>query len=231
MQDERILIVEDEKKIADTLKIGLNENGFDAEVAYDGTIASRMFKDNRYDLVLLDINIPGINGYELCRNFRSANAQIPVIMITSLIGLNNKIEGYNSGADDYLVKPFEFRELLLKIKVFLKRTPSRQPAEKGLLKAGNLQLDMDSKIVTRGDKVINLTAKEFLLLEFLLKNKNKIVSRRDIALQVWENDFDTNTNVIDVYINYLRNKVDKHFDQKLIYTQVGMGYILKDKEN
>lgn len=231
MKKEKILIIEDEKKIADTLKQGLTENGFAADVAYDGAIGFGMFTEHQYDLILLDINLPGINGYELCKKFRDANLSIPIIFLTSLIGLDNKIEGYDLGADDYIVKPFEFKELLFKIRVFLKRVLTNTSAETKILKAGDLEMDIESKIVKRNNKTIGLTAKEFQLLEFLLRHKNKIVSRRDIALYVWETDFDTNTNVVDVYINYLRNKVDKPFGQKLIYTQVGLGYTLKDKEN
>jgi two-component system, OmpR family, copper resistance phosphate regulon response regulator CusR len=230
MEEERILIVEDEHKIADTLKLGLEENGYHAEVAYDGKIGFDMFKEHQYDLIVLDINLPGMNGYELCKYYRSVNSHVPIIMLTSLIGLNNKIKGYDAGADDYMVKPFEFKELLLKIRVFLKRTMNSQSQELNMLKAADLEMNVDSKEVKRGGQLINLTAKEFQLLEYLLLNKNKVVSRGDIARNVWEIDFETNTNVIDVYINYLRNKVDKFFEQKLIHTQVGMGYMLKDKE-
>lgn len=231
MKEEKILIVEDEKKIADTLKLGLSEHGYYADVAYNGTIGYRMFKDHKYDLIILDINLPGINGYELCKYVRMSNSQIPIIFLTSYITLNDKTEGYNVGADDYIVKPFEFRELLFKIKVFLKRTLNKQSQEAKILKAGDLEMDLEAKEVKRDNKLISLTAKEFQLLEYLLRHKNKIVSRRDIALQVWETDFETNTNVIDVYINYLRNKVDKVSRHKLIHTQVGLGYTLKDKEN
>jgi two-component system copper resistance phosphate regulon response regulator CusR len=230
MEEERILIVEDEHKIADTLKLGLEENGYHAEVAYDGKIGFDMFKEHQYDLIVLDINLPGMNGYELCKYYRSVNSNVPIIMLTSLIGLNDKIRGYDAGADDYMVKPFEFKELLLKIRVFLKRTMNSQSQELNMLKAADLEMNVDSKEVKRGSQLINLTAKEFQLLEYLLLNKNKVVSRGDIARNVWEIDFETNTNVIDVYINYLRNKVDKFFEQKLIHTQVGMGYMLKDKE-
>lgn len=228
MEEEKILIIEDEPKIADTLKLGLSENDYQADVAYDGVTGQKLFNENNYDLVVLDINLPGINGYKLCRNFRSVNANVPIIMLTSLIELNDKIEGYEAGADDYIVKPFEFKELLLKVKVFLKRALNPHSAEPLVLKAGDLELNSDSKEVKRDNKLINLTAKEFQLLEYLLKNKNKVVSRTDIATNVWGIDFDTNTNVIDVYINYLRNKIDKPFQPKLILTQIGMGYILKE---
>lgn len=230
MYVNKILIVEDEKKIADTLKQGLKENGYYADIAYTGTIGYRMFKENQYDLIILDIKLPGINGYELCKYIRMTNSQIPIIFLTSFIALSDKMEGYNMGADDYIVKPFEFKELLLKIKVFLKRNSIKQSPETRLLKAGDLEMDLETREVKRDNKPINLTAKEFQLLEYLIRHKNKVVSRRDIALQVWETDFDSNTNVIDVYINYLRNKVDKVSGQKLIHTQVGQGYTLKDKE-
>jgi len=228
MDERKILIVEDERKIADTLRFGLTEKGYFVEVAYDGAIGHRLFQSNKYNLIILDINLPGINGFELCRMIRASDAHIPVIMLTSLLTLEDKVEGYDAGADDYIVKPFAFKELLLKIRAVLKRTMNQQLPVGNVLKANDLEINLDSKEVKRGSVKISLTAKEFQLLEYLLRNKNKIVSRSDIALNVWDIDFDTNTNVIDVYINYLRNKVDKPFDQKLIQTHVGMGYILKD---
>lgn len=227
-EERKILLVEDEQKIADALKMGLTEAGYGVDVAYDGTIGWKLFQLHGYNLVVLDINLPGINGYELCKNIRQRNAQVPVIMLTALGALGDKIEGYDAGADDYIVKPFEFRELLMKIRVLLKRSLHQNIPVGTVMKAADLEMNLDSKEVKRGNTVINLTAKEFQLLEYLLRNKNRVVSRSDIAINVWDIDFDTNTNVIDVYINYVRNKVDKHFDQKLIYTQVGMGYILKD---
>lgn len=228
MEERKILIVEDEQKIADTLKFALSENGFVAEVAYDGTLAYRLFSVRPFDLVIVDINLPGMNGYELCKALRLVNSEIPIIILTSMSALDDKIEGYDAGADDYMVKPFEFRELLLKIRVLLKRTMRQHIPIGNILKARDLEMNLDSKEIKRNNQKINLTAKEFQLLEYLLRNKNRVISRADIAINVWDVDFDTNTNVIDVYISYLRNKVDKHFDQKLIQTQVGMGYILKD---
>jgi len=228
METQKLLIIEDEPKIADTLKLGLSEFGYEADVAYDGINGEQLFRNNEYDLVILDINLPGINGYQLCKDFRTTDSHTPIIMLTSLVELEDKVEGYEAGADDYIVKPFEFKELLLKIKVFLKRATNQSSSEPVVLAAGDLELNTESKEVRRGHKLINLTAKEFQLLEFLLQKKNKVVSRNDIATNVWGIDFDTNTNVIDVYINYLRNKIDKPFEQKLIVTQIGMGYILKD---
>jgi DNA-binding response OmpR family regulator len=228
MEERRILLVEDEQKIADTLKLGLAENGYEIDVAYDGNIGGKLFQSNQYNIIVLDINIPGINGYDLCKIIRSKNAHVPVIMLTAMSALSDKIEGYDAGADDYIIKPFEFKELLMKIRVLLKRTMSQYLPTGNILKAADLKMNLDSKQVTRGSSSINLTSKEFQLLEYLLRNKNKVVSRADIAINVWDIDFDTNTNVIDVYINYVRNKVDKPFENKLIQTQVGMGYILKE---
>lgn len=229
MAERKILIVEDEKKIADTLRTGLTEYGYYTEVAYDGVIGRRLLISHTYDLVILDINLPGINGYDLCKLIRQDNSNLPVIMLTSMSTLNDKIEGYNAGADDYLVKPFEFRELILKIRALLKRTLAETLPIGNMLRARDLEMDLDSKAVTRDGIKINLTAKEFQLLEYFLRNKNRVLSRADIAVNVWDMDFHSNTNVIDVYINYLRNKIDKNYPDKLIQTQVGMGYILKER--
>jgi two-component system copper resistance phosphate regulon response regulator CusR len=231
MEERKILIVEDEQKIADTLKFGLSEHNYDVEVAYDGKIGERKFSAYPFDLVILDINLPGLNGYELCKSMRVRNSRVPIIMLTSMSTLNDKIDGYNAGADDYIVKPFEFKELLLKIRVLLKRTVLEQIPSGNIMRANDLELNLDSMEVKRGEKKINLTAKEFQLLEYLLRNKNRVVSRVDIAINVWDMSFDTNTNVIDVYINYVRNKIDKPFKDKLIQTHVGLGYILKETKN
>ncbi len=229
MAERRILIIEDEKKIADTLRMGLSEYGYYAEVAYDGIIGKRLLLTKTYDLIILDINLPGVNGYDLCKMIRVHNAALPIIMLTSMSTLNDKIEGYNAGADDYLVKPFEFRELIMKIRALLKRTLSEHLPIGNMLRANGLEMNLDSKEVIRDGQKINLTAKEFQLLEYFLRNKNRVLSRADIAVNVWEIDFQSNTNVIDVYVNYLRNKIDKKFSEKLIQTHVGMGYILKEK--
>ena len=229
MAERKILIIEDEKKIADTLRMGLSEYGYYAEVAYDGIIGKRLLLTKTYDLIILDINLPGVNGYDLCKMIRVNNAALPIIMLTSMNTLNDKIEGYNAGADDYLVKPFEFRELIMKIRALLKRTLNEHLPIGNMLRANGLEMNLDSKEVNRDGQKINLTAKEFQLLEYFLRNKNRVLSRADIAVNVWEIDFQSNTNVIDVYVNYLRNKIDKKFSEKLIQTHVGMGYILKEK--
>ena len=223
-----ILIVEDEKKIADSLKQGLSEHGFSAHVAYDGVTALTLFRQGVFGLVILDINLPGINGYELCKAIRTLDAKTPVMMLTAMTAVDDKVEGFEAGADDYIIKPFDFRELLVRIRALLKRIHNTTAT--GLqLTAGDLIMNLDTKEVTRENIPIQLTAKEFQLLEYFLRNQNSILSRADIALNVWDIDFDSGTNVIDVYVNYLRKKIDKNFGTPLIHTQVGMGYILKDK--
>ncbi|MBN8877340.1 MAG: response regulator transcription factor [Sphingobacteriales bacterium] len=228
MDELSILLVEDEVRIADTLRIGLSENGYEVEVAYDGQIGWRLFQSKKFNLLIVDINLPGITGYELTKMVRAQNEDIPIIMLTALSSLDDKIEGYDAGADDYIIKPFEFKELLMKIRVLMRRTADLQAPVGNILRADDLLMNLDTKEVKREEVSIHLTAKEFQLLEYLLRNKNRVVSRADIAVNVWDIDFDTNTNIIDVYINYVRNKIDKPFQKKLIQTQVGMGYILKE---
>lgn len=229
MNEIKILLVEDEKKIADTLSKGLKEMDYNVETAYDGKIGLRFFETGSFNLVITDINLPGMNGYELCKTIRNRNQHIPVIMLTALNSTDDKIEGFDAGADDYLVKPFEFKELVVRIRALLKRTMNQQLPAGNVLKVADLELNVDSKEVTRDGKLISLTAKEFQLLEYFMRNRNRVVSRADIAERVWDIDFDTKTNVIDVYVNFLRKKIDKDFESKLIHTQVGMGYIMKTK--
>lgn len=229
MTDERkLLIVEDEKKIATTLKKGLSENGYHVDVAFDGLIGKRLFDSNDYDLVILDINLPGMNGFELCKAIRNNNQQIPIIMLTAMNTTEDKIEGFDTGTDDYMIKPFEFKELLVRIRALLKRTMNQQLPTGNILRVADLEMNLDTKEVVRAGQGITLTTKEFQLLEYFMRNRNRVLSRADIAERVWEIDFDTQTNVIDVYVNYLRNKIDKKFDTRLIHTQVGMGYIMKE---
>ncbi len=227
-----ILLVEDEKKLADTIQAGLSEHDFDVTVAYNGLDGKKLFLDNAYDLIILDINLPFINGYELCKLIRERDERVPIILLTAMNFTDNKVEGFELGADDYITKPFEFRELVARIKALLRRSDLRLDAEEEkMLQIADLVMNLDNKEVRRSEKKIALTAKEFQLLEYLLRNKEKVVSRADIAKNVWEIDFDTQTNVIDVYVNFLRKKLDKDFEPKLIHTQVGMGYILKVDEN
>lgn len=223
-----ILIVEDEKKIADSLKKGLEELGYEISVAYDGTIGEKLFHQQPFDLIILDINLPGINGIELCKRIRQHNKTVPILMLTTFGSVPDKVEGFDAGADDYMVKPFSFAELVVRIKALLKRSTGEQAGAGNILTIADLEMNLDTKQVTRSGKTINLTAKEFHLLEYLLKNKKRVVSRAAIGEHVWNIDFDTNTNTIEVYINYLRKKVDRDFPVKLIHTQVGFGYIIRE---
>lgn len=223
-----ILIAEDEIKLADSLKLGLEELNFKIDLAYDGAAAEKLFKNKSYNLIILDINLPYINGLELCKIIRAEQNLLPVLILTTYGSLDNKVEGFNAGADDYLVKPFEFKELILRISALLRRTPP-QLQFRNFLTVADLEMNLSDKIVIRGGKQILLTAKEFQLLEYMLRNKNRVLSRADIAQQVWDIDFDTGTNIIDVYVNYLRKKIDKDFSYKLIHTQVGFGYMIKEE--
>ncbi len=223
----KILVVEDEPKVASFVKRGLEENEFSCEIASDGLMGKRMFDSEDYDLIILDLNLPYKNGIELCKEIRNSDQKIPILMLTALGTTEDKLSGFDSGADDYLVKPFEFRELLARIRALLKRTSI---AEIGgnILTLLDLNVNLNTYEVTRSGKKIDLTQKEFALLVYLLRNKGKVVSRMDIAENVWDINFDTGTNIIDVYVNFLRKKMDKDFSQKLIHTQTGVGYILKD---
>jgi two-component system, OmpR family, copper resistance phosphate regulon response regulator CusR len=227
----KILIIEDEPKVASFIKKGLEEYFFEAVIAYDGNTGKRMALANTWDIIIIDINLPFMNGFEVCKAIREKDANTPVLMLTALGTTEDKLSGFDSGADDYLVKPFEFKELLARIKALVKRAshPSQYTTDT-ILSVADLEMNLDEKKVKRNTKKIELTAKEFALLEFLIRNKNKIVSRATIAEKVWDITFDTGTNVIDVYVNFLRKKIDKEFEQKLIHTHIGMGYILKEPE-
>jgi two-component system, OmpR family, copper resistance phosphate regulon response regulator CusR len=230
MTEQKILLVEDEQKIADTLKLGLSENGYKVEVAYDGDAGTKLFQSKSFDLAVLDNNLPGMHAHHLCKNIRTINPEVPIIMLTALSSLDNKIEGYNAEADDYIIKPFEFKELLVRIKMLLKGTHFENMPIGPILKAGDLEMDLGSREVKRGGQFINLTSKEFQLLEYLMRNKNRVVSWAEISLNIWDADFDSNAIVIDVYINYLRNKLDKVFSKKLIQTCAEKGYVLSEHE-
>jgi DNA-binding response OmpR family regulator len=224
----KILLVEDEAKVAAFIKKGLEEQSYEVEVAFDGAIGKRLALYNQYDIMILDVNMPQINGFDLAKIIRNEGITTPILMLTAFGTTDDKITGFDAGADDYLVKPFEFRELLARLKSLYKR--SGDTIQKGKkLTILDLELDLDEKSVKRAGKKIDLTAKEFGLLEYFLRNKGKVISRVDIAEKVWDLKFDTGTNVIDVYVNFLRKKIDKDFDKKLIHTMVGMGYIMKEE--
>ena len=222
----RILIVEDEKKIADFIKRGLKEEGYAADVAYDGEEGLFLAKTNDYDLVLLDLMLPKIDGLTVCRKLKAAKVATPVIMLTAKNSVKDTVVGLDSGADDYLTKPFAFEELLARIRAILRKKDSSAPTK---LTVNDLELDLLTHKVKRGGTEVELTTKEYSLLEYLMRNKGTIVTRTMISEHVWDIDFDTFTNVIDVYINYLRNKIDSGFKTKLIHTVRGRGYILKEE--
>lgn len=225
-----ILVVEDEQKVAAFIKNGLEEQGYQIDLAYDGYTGEKLFLNKNYDLVILDVIIPLTNGIELCKKIKSIRPEIPALMLTALGTTDDKVAGFDSGADDYLVKPFEFKELVARIKALTKRSQLKESSDfvPNILRVGDLQLDLDKKVAIRANNTISLTAKEFALLEYLMRHKGRVVSRVDIAEHVWEVTFDTGTNVVEVYVNLLRKKIDKDYPTKLIQTRIGLGYVLQE---
>lgn len=225
-----ILVVEDDQRVAELIKRGLEENGFSVTLAYDGLSGNKLIHQNRYDLIITDVILPKIDGLDLCKLIKENNPDLPIIMLTALGTTDDKVEGFDAGADDYLVKPFEMRELLARIRVLLKRSNKEVQNIGFVLKFADLEMNLHTKIVKRDNREIDLTPKEFKLLEYMLKNSERVLSRGEIAEKVWNTHFDTGTNFIDVYINYLRKKIDRNFKSKLIHTKSGMGFILKEEE-
>ena len=222
----KILVIEDEVNVTSFLKKGLEEKGHTIDVAYDGVMGLHLASTSDYDLMILDIILPQMNGIEVCKKYRETRGfSVPIIMLTALGTTDDIVKGLQTGADDYLVKPFKFIELSARIDVILRRKTNKDYIR--VYKFADLSLDTETKNVTRAGKNITLTLKEFRLLEYLLSNKERIISRTSILENVWDTNTDYNTNVVEVYINYLRNKVDKGFSEKLIHTVVGMGYVLK----
>jgi len=221
-----ICLVEDEQKVAGFICKGLEEHGYNLKTAKDGAAAKALLQSADFDLLILDVMLPDINGIELCRQIRLSDTKTPILMLTALDQIQNKVSGLKAGADDYLVKPFHFSELLARIEALLRRQ-NVKPEDGHMLIFDDLKLDTWSNIAERAGSQIVLTAKEYTLLELFMRHPNKVLSREYIAEQVWKIDFDTGTNFIDVYVNYLRNKVEKGFKNKLIHTVIGMGYILK----
>lgn len=229
-----ILIIEDDQRLAQLLRTGIEEAGHHVLLAYDAEMALRIIKNEQDDikLVISDIILPGMNGIELCKRIKEVMPNVPILMLTALGTTDDKLEGFDAGADDYMTKPFDFRELLARIGVLLRRNcPSPAlPVREGVEYA-DLKLDLSKHECTRGGVPIHLTPKEFALLQYLMENAGKVVSRVDIQEKVWHTHFDTGTNFIDVYINYLRRKIDKDFSPKLIHTKPGVSFILcKDEE-
>jgi two-component system copper resistance phosphate regulon response regulator CusR len=224
----KILLIEDEPKTVQSLKQGLEENLYTVDVAYDGLMGKQLATRTTYQLIISDIIIPGMNGLELCKSLRAEGIQTPILMLTALSTTDDKLVGFEAGADDYLAKPFDFKEFLARVKALIKRS-NQTLIEAQVLKFADLELDLTSKIVTRSGQKINLTAKEFQLMEYFLRNQEKVISKAEIAENIWEVEDEGSSNLIEVYVNYLRKKVDKGFPSKLIHTQFGMGYILRQE--
>jgi two-component system, OmpR family, copper resistance phosphate regulon response regulator CusR len=220
-----ILLVEDEAKLGPIIMDELRRQGYLVDLAIDGKEAEEAFQNKLYSIVLLDVNLPYKSGLELCKEFRAANKTIPIIMLTAIGQIQDKVEAFDLGADDYLVKPFHFEELFVRVKALLKRTDKGHEDEKIIV--DDLTIDMKNKSVVRAGMNINLTAKEFTLLTLLARNRERVISKQEILEKVWDLTFDTGTNTIEVYISFLRNKIDKPFEQKLIHTKPGFGYYIK----
>lgn len=211
--------------MASFIKKGLVAQGYMVDISETGMGAESMTVETEYDLVVLDVNLPDQNGMDTARHLRRDGFRMPILMLTALATTKDKIHGLDSGADDYLTKPFEFEELLARIRALLRRNHG---SENSKLRFGDIELDLVQRRVVRAQTEVNLTAKEFSLLEYFMRNPGRPITRIEISEHVWDVNFDTNTNIIDVYINMLRKKIDSPFDKKMIHTMVGFGYILKD---
>ena len=222
----RILIAEDEKKIAEFIRRGLKEEGYAADIAPTGPEAVNLAEENTYDLLLLDVMLPGLDGLAVCTKLRASGFNSPILMLTAKDRVEDKVKGLDCGANDYLTKPFAFEELLARIRALLRTKPSEAS---NILTAGAIEMDLPAHKATLAGRELDLSAKEFSLLEYLVRNKDRIVTRTMIAEHVWDINFDTGTNVIDVYINYLRRKLEKSPSKKVIHTIRGKGYLLKSE--
>ena len=227
---KKILIVEDDRRIAQNIFRGLAAEQFDAEIAYDGITGKQLALEKKFDLILLDVNLPGMKGYDVCQQIRIYKPALPIIMLTAFGEIEDKVEGLSRGANDYIVKPFDFRELMARIQAALRVAElNNQDSEEKVLRISDLEMNLSTKQVKRGGQAIDLTAKEFALLEYFMLHRGRVVSKMDLAEHVWHLNFDPGTNVVEVYINYLRKKVDRDFPAKLIHTRPGMGYIMKEE--
>jgi len=223
----KILLVEDEPKVVAFIRKGLEEQGHEVDNAYDGKFGIKLALEKDFDLLILDVILPHVNGIDVCREVRKANPSVPILMLTALGTTDDKVTGLEAGADDYLVKPFQFKELVARINALSRRR--QRGHEETIYRVADLVVDMNAKTVVRDSNPIKLTAREFALLELFLRNKGRVLSRVDISESLWDQEFDAGSNVIDVYVNYLRNKIDKNFSPKLIHTMIGMGYVLKEE--
>lgn len=223
----RILVIEDEKRLATILKKGLEESGFVVDVAFDGEDGLFMAGTYPYDAVLLDIILPKIDGLTVLKTLRAKKIGVPVLMLTAKGELEDRVRGLNLGADDYLIKPFDFSELLARLNTVIRRSMGKASP---IIVIDDLSLDMNAKSVTRSGKEINLSAKEYNLLEYLALNSGRVIGRTELTEHLYDTEFDLDSNVIDVYVNYLRNKIDKGYDRQLIVTVRGAGYVLKGEQ-
>jgi two-component system, OmpR family, copper resistance phosphate regulon response regulator CusR len=224
-----ILLIEDEVNVSAFIKKGLEEESYNVEVAFDGYTGKKLAMQESYDIIILDIILPQINGLELCRMLREGKIETPILMLSALGSTDNIVTGLKTGADDYLIKPFKFKELLARIDALIRRTQNR--TINPVFNFAGLELNDFSKEVRRNGQLIKLTAREFSLLQYFVNNCGIVKSRSQILDSVWGNVYENNSNVVDVYVNYLRNKIDKDFSPKLIHTITGMGYVFKEGEN
>ena len=222
----RILVVEDEKKVCSFIKKGLEEEHYAVDIAYDGEEGLTLAQINEYDLILLDIMLPRLDGMEVLRQIRRNGSNVPILMLTAKDSVEDIVSGLDGGSDDYLTKPFSFDELVARVRALLRRKAKEKT---DLLTVGDLSLSTSTHRVKRGGREIELTAKEYALLEYFMRNPNRVLTRVLITEHVWDYHFDPSTNVIDVYVNYLRKKIDQGFEKKLILTIRGSGYIMKDE--
>jgi DNA-binding response OmpR family regulator len=220
----RVLVIEDEQKMADLIKRGLEEEGMEVETAYEGDSGLNAGKTGNHDLIILDLGLPGRDGLDISREIRASGIKTPILILTAQDSTELKVKGLDSGADDYLTKPFAFTEMLARIRALQRRTQSEDSTK---LQIGDLSLNLINRRAARAGNEVQLTNKEFSLLEFFMRHPDEILSREILSEKVWEETFDTLTNVIDVYINYLRNKIDRHYEPKLIHTVRGVGYMFK----
>jgi two-component system copper resistance phosphate regulon response regulator CusR len=224
----KVLLIEDEEKVVRSLQKGLQEHHIAVDCALDGVEGLQLARAEEYDVIVSDVIVPGIHGTDLIRQLRTQGNRTPVLMLTALSSLDNKVEGLEAGADDYMTKPFEFRELLARIKALARR--SQEPGVfHQVLSFGGIELNLTSREIYRDNIKVELTPKEFALMEYFIRNKGRAVSKSEIAEKVWDIHFETSSNVVEVYVNYLRNKIDKPFANKLIHTVFGQGYILKEE--
>lgn len=225
----KIILLEDDATLSNEIQIFLKKNNLECTAVFDGNLAERYLKANDYDLAILDINVPGNNGFKVCKNIRTVNNEMPILMLTALGEIEDKVTAFNNGADDYLVKPFHLEELMIRIKSLLRRKSTPQN-EAEIEKIGDLTINYSELKVYRNDIEINLSPKEFKLLTILAKANGRVVTKNQIAENLWDYHIETNQNSIEVYINFLRKKIDKDFDEKLIHTKIGFGYYLKTED-